>query len=255
MSRPTPTLLIQQLVAALQPHDLGLPLIRIGGSKDGGYLIPDDLQGISRCFSPGVGDSATFENALLPYGIRSSLADYSVAGPPSDVSGCDFTKKFVGASTSDTMMTMDDWVNASPERPADGDLILQMDIEGAEYETLLATSVPTLRRFRIIVLELHKLHHLSHPLYFRLVSAALSRVLEHFEVAHLHPNNVGGLARVAGVEIPRLLEVTLLRKDRVRHRLPVTHLPHPLDVPNVADRRDVCLPETWWKASPLRHAS
>ena len=36
-------------------------LIRIGGSKDGGYLVPNDLSGIQACFSPGVSDLADFK--------------------------------------------------------------------------------------------------------------------------------------------------------------------------------------------------
>ena len=36
-------------------------LIRLGGRGDGAYLLPDDLQDIQACFSPGVSDSKLFE--------------------------------------------------------------------------------------------------------------------------------------------------------------------------------------------------
>ena len=29
-------------------------LVRLGGNNDGGYLLPNDLEGITACFSPGV---------------------------------------------------------------------------------------------------------------------------------------------------------------------------------------------------------
>ena len=255
VSRQTAVLSVHEFVQSLVPHDLGIPLIRVGGEKDGGYLLPDDLEGLQMCFSPGVGDSASFETAMLARGVRSCLADYSVDGPPASLTDCDFEKKYLGPVNSDHVISLDRWVSEKTNGLSDGDLILQMDIEGAEYETLLATSMETLQRFRIIVLELHKLHHLDNPLYFRTVNAAVCKLREQFEVAHVHPNNAAGLTRIAGLEIPRVMEVTLLRKDRVVSKAPVNVLPHPLDIPNVADRKDVLLPEYWWNSRAHRRAA
>ena len=39
-------------------------LIRLGNDGDGGYLVPDDLNGIEACFSPGVAGNVNFEKAL-----------------------------------------------------------------------------------------------------------------------------------------------------------------------------------------------
>jgi hypothetical protein len=57
-------------------------LVRIGGLNDGGYLVPDDFNGIKVCFSPGVAASAHFEEDLANRRIKSFLADYSVECPP-----------------------------------------------------------------------------------------------------------------------------------------------------------------------------
>jgi hypothetical protein len=40
--------------------------------------------------------------------------------------------------------------------------------------------------------------------------------------------------------------MTLLRKDRVRHRTPVDSLPHPLDVPNNAHVPELVLAPYWY---------
>ena len=42
------------LIRALYPVTTTLPLIRLGGTGDWAYLIPDDLDGIAAVFSPGV---------------------------------------------------------------------------------------------------------------------------------------------------------------------------------------------------------
>lgn len=36
------------------PLTTNIELIRVGSNFDGGYLVPNDLQGIEACFSPGV---------------------------------------------------------------------------------------------------------------------------------------------------------------------------------------------------------
>lgn len=255
MSTQTDPRLIRDLVDRLIPHDLGIPLRRVGGYADGGYLLPDDLDDLECCFSPGVADTAAFEKDLYDMGIRSYLADYSVAGPPAALPDCDFEKKFVGAVTAGNVITLDDWVAEKCPPGTSRDLILQMDIEGAEYETILATSPETLSRFRIIVIELHKFSHLGNRLFYRFVHAAISKLLDQFEIAHLHANNAGGLTPMAGIEIPRVAELTFLRKDRVVKKSPVAGLPHVLDAPNVPEQAELILPPYWWNPDAVKRAA
>jgi hypothetical protein len=66
---------VRKLLEKLAPHESDKQLIRIGGEDDGGYLVPDDLQGIEYCFSPGVGKTSKFEKDLSNRGIHSFLAD------------------------------------------------------------------------------------------------------------------------------------------------------------------------------------
>ena len=72
---------INDIISLLKPYDAGIPLIRVGEDTDGGYLLPDILNDIDYCFSPGVGNSSSFEKSLESYGIKSFLADKSVDGP------------------------------------------------------------------------------------------------------------------------------------------------------------------------------
>jgi hypothetical protein len=89
---------ILDLMQKMRPQDCGIDLIRIGGSGDGGYLIPDDLEGLEYCFSPGVSTVSDFENHLADLHISSYLADYSVPSPPIDRPEFTFDPKFLGSS-------------------------------------------------------------------------------------------------------------------------------------------------------------
>ena len=45
----------------IKVNDLGHDLIRVGSTNDGGYLIPNILNEIDYCFSPGIGNKFEFE--------------------------------------------------------------------------------------------------------------------------------------------------------------------------------------------------
>ena len=132
-------------------HDL----IRIGGSDDGGYLIPNDLIGIKYCFSPGVDITSDFEYHLYKkYNIHSYLSDFSVDKPGINCEGFKFQKKYLNSKTDSINDTLTDWIRKEKN---DNDMILQMDIEGFEYDVLIETPQDILKKFRIILVEFHNL--------------------------------------------------------------------------------------------------
>mgnify|MGYP000750974752 FL=1 len=55
---------LERFIEKFRPKSVGKEMIRICGKGDGAYLLPDDLSGISACFSPGVDVSSTFEEEL-----------------------------------------------------------------------------------------------------------------------------------------------------------------------------------------------
>ena len=233
------------LVGSLMPVRTRFPLIRLGGEFDGGYLVPDDLEGLVACYSPGVDVTADFERQLLDRGVESHLADASVDGPPGSFKAKSFMKKFIGAVDDGRFMTLDHWV-AATEPGQSGDFILQMDIEGSEYVSILAARPETLERFRIIVMEVHWLEAWGLERHFEVVEAMFGKLLASFHVVHLHPNNFGGVTNIRGVRCPRVIELTLLRKDRSPALGRVEALPNPLDRPNRADRSDLPVPPEWY---------
>lgn len=59
VSQMTSDVGLEAFISKVRPVDCGIELIRIGGEADGGYLIPNDLEGIEYCFSPGSAQSRT----------------------------------------------------------------------------------------------------------------------------------------------------------------------------------------------------
>ena len=237
---------VLQLIRSLRPQDCGKRLIRVGARGDGGYLIPDDLGSIQYCFSPGVSTVVDFEIQLAARNIQSFLADYSVDGPPTPLPQLVFDKKFIGTSDNDTCMTLASWKQRYLPQYR-GDLLLQMDIEGAEYAVILSTPEELLRSFRIIVLELHHLERLFEPFAHAIMKACFEKLLTFFFVVHSHPNNCAGRVRRSGLEIPRALELTLYNRNRAAPGAYLQQFPHPLDADNCDGVRPLPLPAAWYR--------
>jgi hypothetical protein len=228
----------------IQPINAGFPLLRIGAAGDGGYLVPDDLEGIDFCFSPGVSTVADFELTLALREIKSFLIDYSVQMAPVSHPLIDFERKFLGINNDEIFVRLDDWVNT--KAPGSDNCILQMDIEGAEYDVLFDVSAETLQKFRILIIEFHHLDNLMLAGDFKLFDLIFKKITKYFDVVHNHPNNCAPPYQYGNFEIPPIMELTFLRKDRVKQRTPATRFPHPLDHKNVDDMKDFALPTCWY---------
>lgn len=246
MSLVTPTNMrdVHTLISTLRPLDCGIELIRIGGPGDGGYLIPDDLVGLQYCFSPGVSGTSDFEDHLATLNIKSFLADYSVDSPPISRPEFTFDKKFLGATDHEPFFTLASWKDKYLQGYS-GDLLLQMDIEGSEYQVLLSTTDQLLAQFRILVIEFHFLDRLFDQFCFDILSSCFTKILDSFYVVHIHPNNSRGSVRKGDIEVPRVMEFTFINKRRVGCTKPQTVFPHRLDMPNIP-ARDLVLPLCWY---------
>ena len=237
---------VQGLIRSLRPMQTDKPLVRVGGMGDGGYLLPDDFEGIGACFSPGVGSLSTFEAEVAARGIPCFLADYSVDGPAHMAPSIHFEKKFIGSTDDDIYMRLESWIQRVAPNTS-YDLLLQMDIEGGEYEVLLDTPDAVLGRFRILAIEFHELGEIFNRLGFVLINAVFQKLLKQFVLVHIHPNNLLPIRSRAGVSISPMMEFTFLRKDRVKSFRPATSFPHALDCANVPENSELVLPTSWYR--------
>lgn len=258
---------VRDALRVLQPKPCPVPLVRLGGDLDGAYLVPDDLDGVNACFSPGVNNFKRFEDELAErYGIKSHLCDFTsdaseLATPLVDGMQT-FEKKWLDVDGSPHSISLLEWVHQwSPD--AVDDLILQMDIEGAEYRNLLGTPQDLLERFRVIVIELHGLDAAKDPVTFEDNLGPLLRKLDKSHICvHVHPNNCCGEFILEGtaLNVPNLIEATFLRRDRIsasiaRQSIP-PKLPHPDDIRrNVDHLPPLFLNAEWLGGSAMTDSS
>ena len=234
------------LIHKLRPNAIDKELIRFGPNGDGGYLIPDDVNSIEACFSPGVGLLSGFEEDCSKYGMKVFLADKSVDSPASKNPQFNFIKKNIGPITNEDFITLDDWVNSSDLESLDSDLMLQMDIEGYEYSTILNISNKLMNRFRIVVIEFHSLNRLWDKEFFNIASLVFDKLLQNHSCVHIHPNNCCGIFKLKGVEIPNVAEFTFVRNDRIEKKKGQISVPHSLDFDCDNNSKTLVLPKQWY---------
>lgn len=227
-------------VLFFRPKPSPFPLVRIGGDRDGAYLVPDVLHNVQACFSPGVSNRKTFEDELLVrYGISSHMMDFS-----SDIANFQtplvegkqtFTKKWLSPIPGRDNVSLPHWV-ARMEEDTDN-FLLQMDIEGAEYLNLLATPSLVLKKFLVMVIEFHGLvEELGASAKSEIgVASTIEHLASSFVSVHARANNCRPSRRLGhGLVIPDVLEVTFMRKDYYHEHLASgwyrPMLPHPLDI-------------------------
>ena len=244
IGRTTKKQKILEFLELVKPIKSNHDLIRLGGDSDGGYLVPNDIEGIDACFSPGVSEVADFENDLTKRGIKCFLADYSVEQPPIKNTLFDFEKKYLGHKNNDIFMTLESWIKS--KAPNKKELILQMDIEGAEYPVIFDTSHEILNKFRILVIEFHGLDSLFNKMGFDLINLTFTKILKNFEIVHIHPNNCCKPIECYGITIPPVMEFTFIRKDRVTQTSKNLSFPNKLDKSNVLENVDFSLPKCWY---------
>lgn len=241
---PTPDSELKPFIDSLKPVATNFSLQRVGAEFDGGYLLPSDLKGISAIFSPGVDAVSSFEEYFADQGIPCYMIDASIDSPPKFHKHFFFKKIFLGPKNTKKFITLKSWVNQSV--PLGNDSILQMDIEGAEWDVLRHVQRKVLKKFRIMIIEFHDFNQvLSDFRTFKITKSIFEKLLKDFVIVHFHSNNCCDSILVAGIEIPKVVEITFLHKSRIFETHGPSVLPHVLDRPNLPEKEDVSQTKMW----------
>ena len=186
----------QSLLKELQPVALkNCTLERFGEANDGGYLMCANLLGgVESGYSYGIAgydqwgcDISTRLNvALHQYDCFNTTVPACPAGRTT------FHAECVGESRSTVEQRLFDTIDNQLARNGDRGkhLVVKMDVEGAEWESLLSTSDEVLQRIDQLAIEFHWLQDEQKEWPFdNRYPALIQHLKKFFHVAHLHFNN------------------------------------------------------------------
>jgi hypothetical protein len=226
----------RQVWNSLRPVSTEFSLWRAGTKDgDGGYLIPELTHDL--VMSAGIADNADFELELARlYKCEVHMIDASISSPPVHHDNFRFLRYFLGPKTFGDYISLTDWLKIS--QYSGKDILLKLDIEGAEYESLIATEVETLARFKTIVIEFHSTEQISTNLGAKLMGIALEKLKANHTLVHLHGNNFAGTWDFPRLSLPTSLELTFLRSDSISQVSDYQQIPAQQDKPSDPTRRE-----------------
>jgi hypothetical protein len=200
----------------------GIQKQRIGSKYDGGYVICLDIDNnYDIILSGGAGNNISFEEELISILDQNCVIyDHTV-----DIQNINNTK-LVHTKTRLNKDNQDffNLINAH------NNIFLKLDIEDGEYELLEHLNQEQVQRFKQIVIEIHN-PYLSHKLNL------VKKLFINHKLIHLHANNCCGTTNIIGIEMPKIIELTLIRNDMIPSNkilIPNTsNLPTELDFPNL----------------------
>ena len=207
----------------------GLELARLGGPGDGGYVMPDPGRG-GVAYSLGIADNVSWDLDMASRGFELYQYDGSVDGVPVEHPAFHFEKYFIGGQPE----LPAGWKNLPALISENGhagreDLILQIDIEGSEWDVFASLGDETLRSFRQIIVELHLPPNELGLLPLR--NAVLRLLNIHHQAVHVHVNNNATSMVLGNEAFWTVIEVSYLRRDDFKFLPSSMRYPTSLDAP------------------------
>lgn len=217
--------------------------IRIGRNYDGGYVMVDDFSKCEAAYSFGISDDVSWDLDIAKRGIDVFLYDHTIEKLPIQNDNFHFFKTGVcGTSGENTNLKTLEEILTENGHIANKNLILKIDIEGAEWEVFSKTPSETIENFAQIVVEFHGVNSVHDGHKFNTMLGVFEKLNKTHQVVHVHANNYGSYDIIGGVPLPISFEITYLRKMD-NHFVP-SHKYYPvqgLDMPNNPNTADIFL--------------
>ena len=228
---------IDSFLKLIQPKIINKNFIRLGSLYDGGYVVVDDFKNTDYLVSLGVDDDINFEKDILSRISGVDFYDNSIAELPENLKNSRFFNETIGKDHTTITQCIS-------RIKSESDLILKMDIEGSEWNSLEEINSQSLNRFRQIIVELHDIHNILKIkesdfdlLLYEKAKNVLEKILKTHLPVHAHINTYGSLRRIANQVVPDVVEITYIRKLEIKNNY--TNVTRPqseiLDMPNDKD--------------------
>ena len=184
-------------------------LARAGRSYDGGYILIDNFYKNGIAYSFGIRDEISWDNDVANCGYQIFMYDMTINDLPYHRPEFHFFKEGIGG-VKDPIQKLDTLENFIERNGHQNrrNMILKMDVEGAEWDFLETVKSETLKQFDQIVFEFHDLvRNLTIERIGKMISN-LKKLNQTHQVIHIHANNHVAAVNYEDDLYPDCLEVT-----------------------------------------------
>ncbi|WP_153712137.1 FkbM family methyltransferase [Eikenella corrodens] len=224
---------IGELLEILRPYDcIGIDKIRTGSKNDGGYVMlnPNSLEKVAYSF--GVSTESPWDLEMAEKGLKVYQYDGTIDSPPDIHPNLFFHKKNISSPSNSTELTKNiGQIFNDLNHHHEQNIILQIDIEGAEWSFFEEIREDEILKFSQIIIEWHDLTPLN-PKFHRYLDILRKVSKTHIPI-HVHMNNYGleRNTRVGMLFYADAFEVSYVRKKDYEFKPSLGFYPTSLDTP------------------------
>ena len=205
---------------------VGKNLKLYGLMRDGGYILTEDLKNVKIAYSFGVDGEYSFDMHLADNDIDVYMYDpfikgldfsqYNLNNSQDFKNNADYYQKklhffkigITGSKKQNNMKTLQEILNDNGHSN-EKDMILKMDVEGSEWDSLNELSEDFLKKFKYITLELHLGNK---PSELEIKINVLKKLSKFHQVIFIRFNNAGELIEFGHNKIGSLIEISYMLK-------------------------------------------
>ena len=217
---------------------LGKQKVRVGAKNDGGYVLLNDFKNIKIAYSFGIGNEISFDKELADKNIDIFMYDHTIKELP--FIHPKFHWKKIGLSEkkveNNNMKSFNEIITENGHIN-EKNMILKMDIEGAEWKIFKNLDPEIIIKFKYIIVEFH--------FYNKAISdclEVLKKINQTHQIFRLHCNNCCSFVNLDGYNICSSLEISyIIRENNIFIKssdfFPVKNI----DAKNIINREEINL--------------
>lgn len=210
----------------------GFDFIRVGNLNDGGYIMIDDPRANKIAYSFGINQDVSWDNDMANLGYQIFMYDMTIEDLPYHRPEFHFFKQGIGYKKDPEQMldTLEHFIKINGHENQKN-MILKMDVEGAEWDFLEQVSTETLEQFDQLIFEFHWMLHSEDFEKYAKVITLLQKINKTHQLVHLHAHNASTAIKYKDDFYPDIMEATYAKKDRYEFFDADIDLPINLDRP------------------------
>ena len=167
-------------------------LVRIGRDNDGGYILLDDFKTGGIAYSFGISNDVSFDKDIASKGYDVFMYDHTIEGLPKQEKENPrfhfFRQGIADGKTQDERLKSLEYFISQNHHENQRDMILKMDVEGAEWGFLESVKTETLSQFSQLIFEFHGINN---PYFHKSILNTLKKINKTHQLVHLHGQNWG----------------------------------------------------------------
>ncbi len=218
---------------------VGKNLVRIGSANDGAYIMIDDFNDGMKAYSFGIGRNVSWDEVMAERGMEVYMYDPTIDKLPKENKRFHFYRQGITGRGYDGIYSDIKTILTQHNDLENKNLVLKMDVEGAEWDFILNIDSEILDNFIQITFELHGLLCLGMEVK---ILSALRKLDKTHAVVWMHANNNGSAEWESNMLVPNLLEITYVNRRQYCLKEDQTiEFPLKIDTPNVMRYEELIL--------------